>query len=132
MPRGAKGERGQALVELALALPLLALIMFAIIDFGLGLNARIQVANAVREGARLGTIVWAEPNAEGLIARRVLERAGAVVNAQLGAVQVAFPEGRYPGASVEVALPCRYNFLVPGLSGIAHLGCGARATMRLE
>ncbi len=132
MPRGAKGERGQALVEMALALPLLALILFAIIDFGLGLNARIQVANAVREGARLGTVVWAEANAEEIIAQRVLERAGAVINAQLGAVEVAFPHGRYPGASVEVGLPCRYNFLVPGLSGIVHLSCSASATMRLE
>ncbi len=132
MPRGAQGERGQALVEMALVLPLLALLLFAIIDFGLALNARIQVANAVREGARVGAIVWAHDDAEEIIAETVLERTGAVVNAALGPVEVAFPLGKYPGASVQVRLPCQYHFLMPGLSGIVQVGCGSEATMRLE
>jgi len=132
MPRGARGERGQALVEFALVLPLLALLLVAIIDFGLALNARIQVANAVREGARVGSVVWAQEDAEELIAQTVLARTGAVVNADLGPVEVSFPEGKYPGASVQVHLDCQYNFLMPGLSGIVQVGCGSEATMRLE
>ena len=49
-------RRGQALVEFALVVPLFLLLLAAMIDFGLGLNASISVSNAAREGARLGAV----------------------------------------------------------------------------
>jgi Flp pilus assembly protein TadG len=45
-------ERGQALAEFSVAIPLLALILFAIFEFGNLLLTQIQIQNAVREGAR--------------------------------------------------------------------------------
>ena len=45
-------DTGAAAVELALVLPLLLLILFGIVDFGLMLNAQITVTSAAREGAR--------------------------------------------------------------------------------
>lgn len=54
-----RGENGQALVELAFVIPLVLLFLFAIIDFGLALNAQnsdTNIANvAVREAAVIGT-----------------------------------------------------------------------------
>ena len=44
-------SRGQALVELALILPVLLLILLAAIDFGRVLFSWIEVTNAAREGA---------------------------------------------------------------------------------
>ena len=48
-------ERGAALVELALVLPLLLVVIAGIVDFGLAFQRFEVVANAAREGARLGT-----------------------------------------------------------------------------
>jgi TadE-like protein len=43
---------GQALVELAIAMPLLALMLFGLVDFGRAYFQYIAVVNAAREGAR--------------------------------------------------------------------------------
>ncbi len=48
----ARDERGQALVEFALVLPLLVTILFAIIKFGIAINNYVVLTNAVRTGAR--------------------------------------------------------------------------------
>jgi Flp pilus assembly protein TadG len=49
-------HKGQALVELALVLPILILLLFGIIEFGRILNAYIMVSNASREAARYYSI----------------------------------------------------------------------------
>jgi Flp pilus assembly protein TadG len=48
--------KGQALVEIALVLPILLLLLFGIIEFGRILNAYIMVSNASREGARYSAV----------------------------------------------------------------------------
>ena len=56
--RRARGEGGQALVEIALVMPLLLVLVTAIIQFGIMLSDYSSVVNAAREGARalaLGT-----------------------------------------------------------------------------
>lgn len=45
-------ERGAAAVEFALVLPILVMLVFGIVYFGLGYNAKLGVTAAVREGAR--------------------------------------------------------------------------------
>jgi Flp pilus assembly protein TadG len=47
-----RGERGAAAVEFALVLPLVVMLVFGIINFGRGYNAKIELTGAVREGAR--------------------------------------------------------------------------------
>ena len=49
-------ERGQAIIELALTLPLLLLIVLGIFDFGLMFQKYEVVTNAAREGARVGVL----------------------------------------------------------------------------
>lgn len=49
-------ERGQAIVELALTLPLLLLIILGVFDFGLLFQQYEVVTNAAREGARLAVL----------------------------------------------------------------------------
>ncbi len=47
-----RDERGAAVVEFALVLPVLVLFVFGIVEFGRAYNARIELTAAVREGAR--------------------------------------------------------------------------------
>ena len=49
-------ERGAALVEFALVVPLLMAIMCIMIDYGLALYTLNNVTSAVREGARFGAV----------------------------------------------------------------------------
>ncbi len=51
-----KHEGAQGLVEFALMIPVFLILVFGIIDFGFGLKAYITVSQAVREGARYGSI----------------------------------------------------------------------------
>jgi Flp pilus assembly protein TadG len=48
-------SRGQAMVEMAMALPVLALLLLAAADFGRLYYANIEVANAARAGAQYGS-----------------------------------------------------------------------------
>lgn len=51
-----KRENGQALVEMALILPLFLLLLFAVIEMGRIGYAYITVSNAARAGGRVATI----------------------------------------------------------------------------
>ncbi|MBA3533308.1 MAG: pilus assembly protein [Ardenticatenales bacterium] len=57
-----KKEVGQALVEFALVLPIILLIFTGIIDFGRMMFLYSQLSNAVREGARYGSVTGPNPN----------------------------------------------------------------------
>ena len=54
-----RSRGGQSLVEFALVLPLLLIILFGIIDFGIAMYDRAVVTNAAREGARAGIVMAA-------------------------------------------------------------------------
>lgn len=49
-PRG--WQRGQALVEFTLAVPVMLLLLVSLLEFGLAFNHRLTLAYATREGAR--------------------------------------------------------------------------------
>ena len=51
-----KSERGQSLTEFALALPVLALLLFAVIQFGIAFNNYITLTDATRAGARKAAV----------------------------------------------------------------------------
>ncbi|TYP53769.1 TadE/TadG family type IV pilus assembly protein [Thermosediminibacter litoriperuensis] len=51
-----RNQRGQAVVEFALVLPVLVLILFGILEFGRIFHSYIVITNAAREGARLGAV----------------------------------------------------------------------------
>ena len=53
-------ERGQAMVEFALVLPIFLLVLLGVFDFGRAIYAYNDVANAAREGARTAIIYQSE------------------------------------------------------------------------
>lgn len=52
--RGLRDARGSALVELALAMPLLMLLVFGVVDLGQAVNTRMILTNVCREGGSIG------------------------------------------------------------------------------
>lgn len=53
---GRRRRRGQSLVEFALVLPLMLLLIMGVVDFGRGIFALNEVADAAREGGRTGIV----------------------------------------------------------------------------
>ena len=53
---GAPKERGAAIVEFALVVPVLVLLLFGIVEFGIAFNDYISVRNGSREGARAAVV----------------------------------------------------------------------------
>jgi Flp pilus assembly protein TadG len=51
-----RSERGQSLTEFALALPILALLLFAVIQFGIVFNNYVTLTDATRAGARKAAV----------------------------------------------------------------------------
>jgi Flp pilus assembly protein TadG len=60
-------ERGATAVEFAILLPVLLLILFGIIEFGMIMYGREIVTNATREGARAGIVQGPPKRTEGEI-----------------------------------------------------------------
>lgn len=52
--RGRRSQRGQAMMELAVALPLLMIVIAGAVDFGTGCYIAIEVTSAARSGAQYG------------------------------------------------------------------------------
>jgi len=51
-----RSERGQSLTEFALALPIFALLLFAVIQFGIVFNNYLTLTDAARAGARKAAV----------------------------------------------------------------------------
>lgn len=62
-----KTEKGQAIVEMALILPILIMILFGIVEFGRVLNTYIVMTNLSREAARAGAIGSADTSINDLV-----------------------------------------------------------------
>jgi Flp pilus assembly protein TadG len=59
-----RDDRGQALVELALVLPLLLLIVFGIIDFGIAINTQDSATTVANYAARQSSVIPATTTSE--------------------------------------------------------------------
>lgn len=111
------GERGQAMTEFALIVPIFLLLVFAIVDFGMGFHAWITVTNAAREGARLGAVGADSASVEA----RVRDTSGSLDDGQL-TVTVTNAQGA-PGEAVTVDVDYDYQLVTP-LSSIMGMISG--------
>lgn len=66
-----KAERGQTMTEFAVVLPVLAFVLFAILQFGIVFNNYLTLTDAVRAGARTGTVSRLASNPTGTTVARV-------------------------------------------------------------
>ena len=151
-----RNERGAAAIEFAVVLPLLLMLVFGIIEFGLLLYNKAMITNASREAARAGIVFDTDGNGD--LDRLSKEEIESIVEAYCQDYLVTFPpnpedpepppaknpqtstvpgDPRYvpPGELLTVSVSYRYNFLlVPGF--IADMGLStdllAQTTMRAE
>lgn len=134
--RRGDGEKGQALVEFAFLVPIFLILVFAIVDFGMGFHAWISITNGAREGARLGAVLAPEQDIED----RVYEAVNLPNESTNMSVVVTNAEGQ-PGESVVVEVDYEYEMITP-LAGLVQffsgdslgdsLSLSSTADMRLE
>jgi Flp pilus assembly protein TadG len=147
-------DRGAALVEFALALPLLLVVLAGIVDFGMTFQRYELLANAAREGARMATLPGY--NNQTTVDARVRAYVAAGLGTTTGTLGVAMPSGAVvltnPVLTVPVAgggtkdmqmamvtVTYQHNFLLLGpIMGLINKTWGgtitltAQSQMRLE
>jgi hypothetical protein len=88
-----KENRGASMVEFAIVLPLLLLLVFGIIEFGLIVYNKQILTNACREGARAGVVQAAPPTLVQDPNRYTVEQIDQVVRDYCSAYMVTFASG---------------------------------------
>ena len=140
--RMVRGEQGQALVEVALVLPVLLILMLGILEFGRAWYTKQVVTDAAREGARLAVVVdndIDQDSVEAAIARS-LSRAGipgAATTIDFDRADPPAGHWRDSGTmqAVYVGVDYRFGFFGPLLelvSGTDHVMIATLITMRNE
>lgn len=131
--RFARRERGNAMAETAVVLPVVLVLTFALVNFAIAGYAAVAAANAANYGARAGSV--AQQGAAGVAASAAN---AALAKTMIGEYSVAAYGGGRPGAQVVVVV----NWRAPNFIGsmLSLLGGGgnvefkgqARSTFRQE
>jgi hypothetical protein len=94
-------ERGQALVEFAFILPLFLMVLFLVVEFGVGFSRWIVITNSAREAARYAAV---QDDTASVVADAALQRAidtsGGLLDSDDATVDVYFIDGPDDGTSV--------------------------------
>ena len=72
------------MAEFALVLPILVVVLFAIVQFGIAFNNYVTLTDAVRAGARVGAVSRLSTNPAGDVVTKVKAAAGSLDTSQLG------------------------------------------------
>jgi Flp pilus assembly protein TadG len=121
-------EKGTSAVEFAIILPILIMLVFGIIQFGLVFNKYIAITHAAREGARLAAVGLYEENPI-LFKQKVKDSAPTV---QIIDVVVTDPDGKKIGNPVKVKVTGEtFNIEIP-MAGKWSIPLTSTAAMRRE
>ncbi len=104
-----RSERGATVVEFALILPILVMLVFGIVEFGRGYNAKITVTHAAREGARVLALT-ADASAAELAAKN------AATSLDAGSITVT-SSACTPGTPASVTVQYPFTYEVPLVGG---------------
>ena len=106
-------ERGAALVEFALALPLLLVVVAGIVDFGFAFQRYEVITNAAREGARLATLPGY--NDQGAVDSRVRAYVMQGLSISAGNLGAVMPSGAVTLTNADLTVPdaSGVNTIVP-------------------
>ena len=123
-----KNQKGQALVEFALILPILLLLVMGILQFGMMLNSYLTIENASREGARVGII--GSTNAE--IINAIIATSPSLDPNKL--TVTITPTNRVAGDTLTVAINYNYELIVPIISSLLNneVTLNSQTSMRVE
>lgn len=120
-------ERGQAVVEFALALPFIVTVIMFCVDMGLFGYSYVSVTNAVREGARCGAV----GGTNGAVTTRVQNASGGLANFT-GVTSLT--RGATIGSDITVTATYTYDWITPVglLPGLGNFSFAKTSTMRME
>ncbi len=107
-----RSEQGQSLTEFALALPILALLLFAVIQFGIVFNNYVTLVDATRAGARKGAVGREQGNPSAAVVAEVKASAKDLSQSQLG---VTVSSTWQPSSDVTVTATYPYHISLLGL-----------------
>jgi Flp pilus assembly protein TadG len=111
-------EDGQATAELALVLPVLTVLLFAIVQFGITFNHYLTLTDAVRAGARQAAVSRPLADPRGATISKVLASAQGMTTPDL-VIGVTAPDGSAatwsPGTDVKVTASYPYAIDILGL-----------------
>ena len=128
-----RSESGASAVEFALLLPVLMMILFGIIEFGMALYRQSILTNASREGARLGIVQSIPAITNGQI-NAAIDNYLTAAGITPGNVTRNIVAGGATGTPVQVTLTLPYTYSVlPGLTSISPtINLTAQTVMRHE
>ncbi|MCZ4499586.1 MAG: pilus assembly protein [Marmoricola sp.] len=124
MKRRHRDQRGAAVVEFALIVPVLAMIVFGIVDFGWAMNRDTLVNNAAREGAREGSLNPVQADIVAVVRRSLAPVEPVGTNPSKITVTVTcrkpddsvctnFTTDAVPGGTVIVAVALNHSWITP-------------------
>jgi Flp pilus assembly protein TadG len=108
-----RNEQGQTMTEFALVLPVLALILFAVIQFGIVFNNYVTLTDATRAGARKAAVSRDDPNRDADVLAAVRSSASDLDGSKLS---VSPPTSTWDsGTDVTVTASYPYSISLLGL-----------------
>ena len=127
-----KNEHGQAMVEFAVILPVLLLILFAILQFGVVFNNYIQVTAAAREGARKAAVSRSLGTSAAETAATTSAKSAAPGLKQ-NSITVSFPNSPTFAQGSDVAVKVTYPYAISIIGLVVASGNLSSTTpMRVE
>jgi Flp pilus assembly protein TadG len=105
-------QKGQSVTEFALALPILALLLFAVIQFGITFNNYVTLTDATRAGARKAAVSREQSNPSALTTTAVRSSAANLTQTKLN---VTVTSTWQPGADVTVTATYPYKIKLLGI-----------------
>lgn len=124
-----KNDKGQATVELAFALVIFMVLLFAIVDFGRIFHAYLTLEHASREGARIASVGTADTD----IRNRVKTTAGTLNTEQITIDITPTFESRSSGSYVTIQLSYPVTFSMPLINNTTErFTLRSKTVMRVE
>lgn len=126
------GQRGQALVETALVLPIVVMLVMGLFDLGRGVYAMSAVSNAAREGARTAIVNQVDADVRG---RAAAQATALGIDATLATTQANCPAPPHsllmtPAGASGVCVQFLSHDLTAACAASASYGCIAVVTVK--
>ena len=126
-------EKGQALVEFAVILPVLLMVLWGIFQFGIAFNDYIQVTSAAREGARKAAVSRSRPAGGAATSAAIAAAQGVAPDLHLSTSQITVTPANNWQAGTDVTVTVKYPYkinIIGRVDGSANLT--SSTTMRIE
>jgi len=120
-----------------MVLPVFLILVFGIIDFGMGLRAYITVAQATREGARYAAVgnpagtftSGGSGDCDGSMTTSTVGKVCSTMNGlnltNVDSVSVTYPQGNEPGKPVRVQASYEYHYITPLKAVVNFISAGS-------